>query len=208
MAGVYDSRGRTEWKMVFKVRKVHLPSMAAGCVTGVVLGVEAASEIWRRSEISTAASPPAERPLAPALRHGVPRGDHIQVVNDRLVTSFDTSTRNPRWVLERISAESLRGGASRQDVQFFEDKLVKERFRNRLEDFRGSGCVTSLDCKRTVACEQTCARAFRYDRGHLAPAANHKISQDAMRDTFVLSNISPQVGKGFNRDYWYAWVLR
>ena len=32
-----------------------------------------------------------------------------------------------------------------------------------------------------------------------APAANYKGSQDAMADTFVLSNISPQVGKGFNR---------
>ena len=28
-----------------------------------------------------------------------------------------------------------------------------------------------------------------------------------MRDTFTLSNISPQVGKGFNRDYWYACAL-
>ncbi len=32
-----------------------------------------------------------------------------------------------------------------------------------------------------------------------APAANHKDSRDAMRDTFVLSNICPQVGDGFNR---------
>lgn len=41
-----------------------------------------------------------------------------------------------------------------------------------------------------------------YDRGHLAPAANHRASSAAMRDTFSLSNISPQVGPGFNRDYW------
>ena len=39
----------------------------------------------------------------------------------------------------------------------------------------------------------------RYDRGHLAPAADHKGSQRAMEDTFTLSNVSPQVGKGFNR---------
>jgi len=32
-----------------------------------------------------------------------------------------------------------------------------------------------------------------------APAANHKESADTMLETFVLSNISPQVGKGFNR---------
>uniref|UniRef100_A0A6B2L8W6 R3H domain-containing protein n=1 Tax=Arcella intermedia TaxID=1963864 RepID=A0A6B2L8W6_9EUKA len=41
-----------------------------------------------------------------------------------------------------------------------------------------------------------------YDRGHLAPASHHKHSQEAMDQTFFLTNISPQVGTGFNRDYW------
>jgi endonuclease G len=35
-----------------------------------------------------------------------------------------------------------------------------------------------------------------------APAANHKASAETMLETFALSNISPQVGRGFNRDYW------
>ena len=35
-----------------------------------------------------------------------------------------------------------------------------------------------------------------------APAANHKDSAESMLETFALSNISPQVGRGFNRDYW------
>lgn len=38
-----------------------------------------------------------------------------------------------------------------------------------------------------------------YDRGHMVPAADAKISQDAMDETFFLSNIAPQVGDGFNR---------
>ena len=41
-----------------------------------------------------------------------------------------------------------------------------------------------------------------YDRGHLVPAADAKQSQEAMNETFLLSNIAPQVGEGFNRDYW------
>lgn len=41
-----------------------------------------------------------------------------------------------------------------------------------------------------------------YDRGHLAPAANSRGSAAAMAETFTLANISPQVGPGFNRDYW------
>jgi len=41
-----------------------------------------------------------------------------------------------------------------------------------------------------------------YDRGHMVPAADAKRSQEAMDETFLLSNITPQVGVGFNRHYW------
>ena len=58
-----------------------------------------------------------------------------------------------------------------------------------------------------------------YDRGHMfvnvlllilsalttvsrVPAADAKISQEAMDETFYLTNIAPQVGAGFNRHYW------
>ena len=34
------------------------------------------------------------------------------------------------------------------------------------------------------------------------PAADAKWSQEAMDSTFFLSNMCPQVGDGFNRDYW------
>jgi endonuclease G len=34
------------------------------------------------------------------------------------------------------------------------------------------------------------------------PAADAKWSQDAMDATFALSNMCPQVGEGFNREYW------
>ena len=34
-----------------------------------------------------------------------------------------------------------------------------------------------------------------WSRGHMAPAGNNKHCQDAMDDTFLLSNIVPQVGK-------------
>lgn len=41
-----------------------------------------------------------------------------------------------------------------------------------------------------------------YDRGHLAAAGNHRRSQLAMDQTFYLTNMSPQIGRGFNRDKW------
>lgn len=40
-----------------------------------------------------------------------------------------------------------------------------------------------------------------YDRGHLCPAADMKISQEAVSETFFLSNMSPQAPV-FNRGAW------
>uniref|UniRef100_A0A915D078 60S ribosomal export protein NMD3 n=1 Tax=Ditylenchus dipsaci TaxID=166011 RepID=A0A915D078_9BILA len=41
-----------------------------------------------------------------------------------------------------------------------------------------------------------------YDRGHLAAAGNHRKSRNSIDQTFFLTNMSPQVGRGFNRDKW------
>ncbi|RWS04864.1 endonuclease-like protein, partial [Dinothrombium tinctorium] len=35
-----------------------------------------------------------------------------------------------------------------------------------------------------------------------SPAGNNRLSQELVQKTFVLSNISPQVGRGFNRGIW------
>lgn len=114
-----------------------------------------------------------------ALKLGVPQTSALRY-NTGYVVDFDFRTRNPKWVLEHLSAHSVQGDGERQKSDFAEDKGIEPRFRSKLDDYRGSG----------------------YDRGHMAPAANHKGSQKAMDETFSLSNISPQVGKGFNRDYW------
>ena len=36
----------------------------------------------------------------------------------------------------------------------------------------------------------------------MAAAGNHMTDQRFMDDTFFLSNMAPQVGRGFNRDKW------
>ena len=108
-----------------------------------------------------------------ATTHGLPVAtDSRLIVTDAFVASFDGRSRNPRWVAERLNAQTVRGNASRKHIFFSEEKSIQPRFRNRLSHFRRSG----------------------FDRGHLAAAANHKHSQDAMRSTFTLANISPQVG--------------
>ena len=96
-------------------------------------------------------------------------------------SAFDRRTRNPAWVAEHITPASLAvNNADRKQSYFVEDITVPAKFRANLSDYFRSG----------------------YDRGHQVPAADAKWSQDALDQTFLLSNMCPQVGDGFNRDYW------
>jgi endonuclease G len=98
-----------------------------------------------------------------------------------LTSAFDRRTRNPFWVAEHITPESLSTqNGDRKHSVFVEDATIPEMFRAKLKDYFRSG----------------------YDRGHQVPAADAKWSQEAMDSTFLLSNMCPQVGDGFNRDYW------
>jgi endonuclease G, mitochondrial len=86
-------------------------------------------------------------------------------------------------VFEHITKESLaRGeGVDRSKSRFQEDEAIPEKFRAKLSDYFNSG----------------------YDRGHMVPAADAKTTQEALSETFLLSNVAPQVGNGFNRDCMY-----
>lgn len=112
-------------------------------------------------------------PVADFLRHAA------------YVSSFDRAKRHPHWTAEHLTADSIkppsdqpRGDRSRS--VFREDERVPALFRSVNADYFRSG----------------------YDRGHMVPAADAKSSQAAMDQTFYLTNIAPQVGEGFNRDYW------
>lgn len=122
-------------------------------------------------------------PVDPAglFQYGFPGPVADLASRSALVSSYDRRTRNPHWVAEHITPASLamRDG-DRGHSQFIEDQGVPEMFRAKLKDYFRSG----------------------FDRGHQVPAADCKWSQAAMDETFFLSNMCPQVGEGFNRDYW------
>lgn len=74
-----------------------------------------------------------------------------------------------------------------------EEELVKNAKRS--DDFRAdpeiaTGSATPADYKKSG-----------YDRGHLSPAADFAFDQNAMSETFYMSNMSPQKG-GLNRGIW------
>lgn len=58
-----------------------------------------------------------------------------------------------------------------KQANFRADSRLSPTLRNNLSDFVGSG----------------------FDRGHLAPAGDHKTTQENLTETFLLSNTSPQV---------------
>ncbi|KAI8821809.1 uncharacterized protein EV422DRAFT_527077 [Fimicolochytrium jonesii] len=130
------------------------------------------------------------------MKYGFPGPVSDLLYRTAYVGSYNRSLRNPNWVAEHLTARSVAANPGvaglleaaldeekpdRQKSAFREDQQIPRLFRAHLKDFVGSG----------------------FDRGHLVPAADVVESQDAMDETFLLTNISPQVGKGFNRNYWF-----
>ena len=92
--------------------------------------------------------------------------------------SFNKVTRNPDWVVERIEPNELKGKAARRDNFTADPRL-------------GADSPRDADYAKTG-----------FDRGHQAPAADSKYDQAAMDESFYMSNMSPQIGPGFNRGQW------
>ncbi|XP_057178750.1 nuclease EXOG, mitochondrial-like isoform X2 [Triplophysa rosa] len=86
------------------------------------------------------------------------------------ILSYDQTHRTPRWVTEHLSDQRLLGKADRKHCRFKPDPNIPELFTARNEDYLRSG----------------------WSRGHMAPAGDNKISEQAMAETFYLSNIVPQ----------------
>lgn len=115
------------------------------------------------------------------MKFGYPGFDNLKTYED-FVLSYDRRTKNAHWVCEHLTPERLvyNKDVDRKLCQFSEDSTMHPFFRVTNQDFKGSG----------------------YDRGHLAAAGNHRKSQNAVNQTFWLTNMSPQVGVGFNRHKW------
>ncbi|KAL2126747.1 hypothetical protein VTI74DRAFT_318 [Chaetomium olivicolor] len=130
---------------------------------------------------STGSAPSAPVNPAGLFEYGFPGPVADLATRQAFISSYDRRTKNPHWVVEHITPASLalRDG-DRKNSAFLEDPSIPEKFQAKLKDYFRSG----------------------YDRGHQVPAADCKWSQEAMDETFFLSNMCPQVGEGFNRDYW------
>lgn len=109
-----------------------------------------------------------------------PDGTPAQILaNKAYVSSFNNTTLMPNWVAWKLAGTHVNGGADRKKHAFTPDSRVDEAYRVTTHDYVRSG----------------------YDRGHMCPAADNKWSDEAMTQSFLMTNICPQ-DHGLNVGDW------
>ncbi|MBR4817916.1 MAG: DNA/RNA non-specific endonuclease [Bacteroidales bacterium] len=125
-------------------------------------------------------------------------GDDIILTHTGFIISYNAEARLPEWVAYELTADETRGDVDRDESVFRMDPTYKGTQAMR-EDYFDSG----------------------WTRGHMACAADFQWDEEAMNDTFYLTNICPQdeeLNKGdwnylekqvrrWARDYGKVWVV-
>lgn len=96
------------------------------------------------------------------------------------VMLYNSQTRNATWVYEILNKSTLAGTQSRRRDLKFKDEQFEPLY----------------EAANIEECDES-----EYEQGHLASAANHKWCQEAYEDTFILSNIAPEVPY-LNQNLW------
>lgn len=103
------------------------------------------------------------------------------VCREHFITQYNSFTKNPDWVIERLTREIVEGMNTRPGVGFKRDPGLPRGVLSAFDkDYRNSGLA----------------------RGHQAASADFKSNFDWMKETFVFSNAVPQVQNGFNGGIW------
>ncbi|MFI3327694.1 MAG: DNA/RNA non-specific endonuclease [Rikenellaceae bacterium] len=106
-----------------------------------------------------------------------PKSTGELIVHTHFSLDYNEHHEQPNWVYYTLTKENLSGGEERSN-SFKADPKVS------------TGSAVTADYAKSG-----------YDRGHLCPAADMTQSQTAMRETFYMSNMSPQA-PSCNRGIW------
>lgn len=110
---------------------------------------------------------------------GYPGQEKIVLYRKGYVLGYNPEKKIADWVSYHFTdTYCVKNVGRTEDFRADPDLLSGQRAE--LEDYKGSG----------------------YDRGHLAPAADMARDVQTMSESFLLSNMTPQVGVGFNRGIW------
>lgn len=94
------------------------------------------------------------------------------------VLSYSEEHEQPEWVAYKLTEDNLRKPRVKRAKKFNQDDAIPT-LSAKHNDYSHSG----------------------YTRGHLAPAGDMAFSEEAMRESFLMSNMSPQI-KAFNGGIW------
>ena len=119
----------------------------------------------------------------------VPAGEQL-VQHLAYFVDFAPAYRQPRWVAHIITPEVISGIVFRTN-DFRPDSAVTG----------GSAIEEDFFLKKLKPDSSYEYDAFGYDRGHMAPSADFRWSQKALSESYLYSNISPQVAE-LNRGVW------
>ncbi len=93
-------------------------------------------------------------------------------------SSFNAKTLCPNYVCWKLTPQRVKGFRERSD-NFHGDPDLREKLRVETFDYSGSG----------------------YDRGHMCPAGDNKYSEEAMDESFCMTNVCPQA-HSMNKGDW------
>lgn len=123
---------------------------------------------------------------------GLPSNEHPEniVWHSAYALEYDEAFEQARWVAHIITPDVLSGVVTRTN-DFRPDSAVK------------TGSAVEADYfLRLLQPDSTYKYdAFGYDRGHLAPSADFRWSVKALSESYLYSNMSPQVA-ALNREAW------
>ncbi len=103
---------------------------------------------------------------------------HQVVAHNGFTLSYNEDYEQPDWVAYELTVEELNTNNTSRTEDFREDPAIVTQSAH-LDDYRNSG----------------------YDRGHLCPSADRTSSVEKNSETFLLSNMSPQLHR-FNAGLW------
>lgn len=109
---------------------------------------------------------------------GVPSETNLCLYKAGFSIGYSYKYRQAVWVAYTLTSDNLSAKQFRRKDRFSVDPEIKF-YPVHPRDYRNSG----------------------YDKGHLAPAADMTYSINSMNDSFLMSNISPQI-PGCNRGIW------
>lgn len=106
------------------------------------------------------------------------KGEEKIISHSAYSLCYSEEHEQAKWVAYYLNAEMCNSGSEERSDNFRQDKKI-ETVSALPEDYKKSG----------------------FDRGHLCPAGDMAWNETAMSESFLMSNMSPQV-PGFNRGIW------